>query len=316
MSTEFMKIYGGYNFTQSAIKTGNYTLTTADELITLTSTATLTLPQISTLSTSGKANKIYYMLISGAGVTGTFSCNAADTINGSGTTIATATNGAYIVLEADKANNDWRLVNIAPRLETANYQDSSVTTEKIAADAIDGTRIADDSIDSEHYVDGSIDTAHIAALQVTTAKIALDAIDGTLIADDSVDSEHYVDGSIDTAHIADAQITGAKTSLTKHYPAIVKLTSGTDPQTVVTAPVAMTITGLTVTAVDTVTANVVLKNGTDTVTTLAKSATIDAPTSEAGTLSNTAVSASTAVTVESSDSTANCRCIVYFETAS
>jgi hypothetical protein len=313
MSTEFMKVYGGYNFTQSAIKTGNYTLTTSDELITLTSTGTLTLPQISTLSTSGKANKIYYMLISGASVTGTFSCNAADTINGSGTTIATATNGAYIVLEADKANNDWRLVNIAPRLETANYQDSSVTTEKIAADAIDGTRIADDSIDSEHYVDGSIDTAHIAALQVTTAKIALDAIDGTLIADDSVDSEHYVDGSIDTAHIADAQITGAKTTLTKFYPVIVADTSGTDPVTVVTAPVAMTVKSVTAIAQDTNAGNMVLKNGTDTVATFAKSTTAGDVTGEEGALTNAAVSASTAVTIESSTTNGDGRVHVLFE---
>tara|TARA_Y100000816_G_scaffold221651_1_gene166630 strand:+ start:546 stop:4844 length:4299 start_codon:yes stop_codon:yes gene_type:complete len=70
--------------------------------------------------------------------------------------------------------------------------------------------LADDSIDSEHYVDGSIDTAHIGNLQVTTAKIAADAVDGTKIADDSINSEHYVDGSIDAAHIATDAVTTAK----------------------------------------------------------------------------------------------------------
>ena len=105
-------------------------------------------------------------------------------------------------------------------IDTSNLIDSSVTTAKIAADAVDGTKIADDSINSEHFVDGSIDTAHIADAQittakitdanVTTAKIAGDAIDGTKIADDTINSEHYVDGSIDTAHIADSQVTLAK----------------------------------------------------------------------------------------------------------
>jgi len=50
--------------------------------------------------------------------------------------------------------------------------DSSVSTAKIAADAVTGAKIADDSIDSEHYVDGSIDTAHIADDQITDAKLA------------------------------------------------------------------------------------------------------------------------------------------------
>ena len=78
--------------------------------------------------------------------------------------------------------------------------DGSVTTAKLAADAVNGSKIADDSIDSEHYVDGSIDTAHIADSQITVAKMAAN----------SVDSDQYVDGSIDTVHIADSQITNAK----------------------------------------------------------------------------------------------------------
>jgi hypothetical protein len=78
--------------------------------------------------------------------------------------------------------------------------DGSVTTVKIAADAVTGAKIADDSIDSEHYVDGSIDTAHIADSQITVAKMAAN----------SVDSDQYVDGSIDTIHIANSQITNAK----------------------------------------------------------------------------------------------------------
>ena len=54
--------------------------------------------------------------------------------------------------------------------------DGSITTAKLANDAVDGTKIADDAINSEHYVDGSIDTAHIADDQITEAKIADDAV--------------------------------------------------------------------------------------------------------------------------------------------
>ena len=105
-------------------------------------------------------------------------------------------------------------------IDTSNLIDSSVTTAKIAADAVDGSKIADDSINSEHYVDASIDSQHIADSQITTskitdgnvtlAKLGADSVDGTKIADDSINSEHYVDGSIDTSHIADSQVTLAK----------------------------------------------------------------------------------------------------------
>jgi hypothetical protein len=74
--------------------------------------------------------------------------------------------------------------------------DDSVTTVKLVADAVDGTKIADNAVDSEHYTDGSIDLAHLSA----------DAVDGTKIADNAIDSEHYTDGSIDNAHIADDAI--------------------------------------------------------------------------------------------------------------
>ena len=64
----------------------------------------------------------------------------------------------------------------------------AVTTPRIAADAIDGTKIADDAINSEHYVDASIDTQHIADLQITTAKIADDQITEAKMADDAIGS--------------------------------------------------------------------------------------------------------------------------------
>ena len=92
------------------------------------------------------------------------------------------------------------IVQIGTAISIPTPGDGTVSTAKIAGDAVTGAKIADNAIDSEHYVDGSIDHAHLAN----------DAVDGDNIADDAVNSEHYVDGSIDTAHIADDQVTLAK----------------------------------------------------------------------------------------------------------
>ena len=83
---------------------------------------------------------------------------------------------------------------------TNSVADGSITTPKLAADAVDGTKIADDSINSEHYIDLSIDRVHLSN----------DIIDSTKLADDSVDSEHYVDLSIDAQHLATNSVTTDK----------------------------------------------------------------------------------------------------------
>ena len=85
-------------------------------------------------------------------------------------------------------------------LTTTDFKDLSVTTAKIAADAIDGTKLADNAVDSEHYTDGSIDRIHLEA----------DIIDSTKLADNAVNSEHYVDGSIDRVHLEADIIDGTK----------------------------------------------------------------------------------------------------------
>ena len=54
--------------------------------------------------------------------------------------------------------------------------DGSITTAKLANDAVDGTKIADDAINSEHLVADSIDTEHYAAGSVDTTAIADDAV--------------------------------------------------------------------------------------------------------------------------------------------
>ncbi len=99
-------------------------------------------------------------------------------------------------------------------------QGATITTHRIADNAVTGAKIKADQIDSQHYVDGSIDTAHIGDSQVTTDKInnlavtrdkiANSAVGNMQIGDDALDSRHYADLSIDTQHIGNLQITGAK----------------------------------------------------------------------------------------------------------
>lgn len=79
---------------------------------------------------------------------------------------------------------------------------SSVTSDNIAADAIDGSKIADDSIGAEHLIDGAVGTAALGA----------DAVDGSKIADDSIGAEHVIDSAIGTAALADSAVTPAKLS--------------------------------------------------------------------------------------------------------
>ena len=91
-------------------------------------------------------------------------------------------------------------------IDSEHYTDGSVDLAHLSADSVDGTKIADDAIDSEHYTDGSIDNAHIADDAIDSEHYADGSIDNAHIADDAIDSEHYADGSIDNAHIADDQI--------------------------------------------------------------------------------------------------------------
>lgn len=94
-----------------------------------------------------------------------------------GSTLATLDDaGDSVELQAVSATA-WKRIHPA-----ADVGDGSITTAKLAADAVDGTKLADDAVDSEHYTDGSIDNVHLA--------------------DDAVDSAEIADGAIDPVHLA------------------------------------------------------------------------------------------------------------------
>ena len=121
-----------------------------------------------------------------------------------------STSGTTLTFDAAPANGTSIDVTTHTQ-QTINVPvDGSVSTAKIAADAVTGAKIADDAINSEHYTDGSIDTAHIANLQVTTGKLAADAVTAAKLADDSVVTANITDDAVTTAKIADDQITLAK----------------------------------------------------------------------------------------------------------
>ena len=114
------------------------------------------------------------------------------------TNISSPANGHILIY--DNATSKWDNALLTSTGGTISFTFGAGTIN------LEGGAPPNDSIDSQHYVDGSIDTAHVGNLQITTGKIAADAIDGTKIADNAIDSEHYTDGSIDNAHIADDAI--------------------------------------------------------------------------------------------------------------
>ena len=61
----------------------------------------------------------------------------------------------------------------------------------LSADSVTSAKIADEAVNSEHYVDRSIDTVHIGLNQVTLAEMA-GGTDGNLITYDASGDPAYV----------------------------------------------------------------------------------------------------------------------------
>ncbi len=96
--------------------------------------------------------------------------------------------------------------NITGTLGTTNIADGAITTAKIGADAVDGTKLADDAVDTEHIADLAVETAQLGADAVTGAKIEDDAVDNEHIADDAVREDQIQDGAVTSAKIDSAVI--------------------------------------------------------------------------------------------------------------
>ncbi len=114
--------------------------------------------------------------------------------------------------------------------DTANLKDGSVTSAKLAADAVGPRELADSAVQTAHLADLNVTTAKIAALAVVTAKIAdlavvtakiadgavtaaklaPGAVGGTALAGNSVGAAQIVDGSIGSSELADGAVVRAK----------------------------------------------------------------------------------------------------------
>ena len=128
---------------------------------------------------------------------------------------ATYTAGASIKASDLNDNHEQILYSLQEEqtqtLLRLNVKDLEITREKIAADAVDGTKLADDAVDSEHYTDGSIDLAHMSANSVDSDQYVDGSVDLVHLSANSVDSSKIVDGSITNADInASAAIDGSK----------------------------------------------------------------------------------------------------------
>ena len=134
--------------------------------------------------------------------------------------------GKSYTIELDGSNNATQLTfTAAPEAASEIYviisaepttvivpADGSVTTAKIAADAVDGTKLADDAVDSEHITDGSVDNVHLAG-SIENAKLSNSSItingtsislggSGNIVAGTDWQSVITADGSTVTTAVA------------------------------------------------------------------------------------------------------------------
>jgi len=88
--------------------------------------------------------------------------------------------------------------------------DGSISTAKLAADAVTGAKIADDAVAGEHIADNSISTAHIQTGAVTTTDLADNAVTAAKIATNTITADKIASSAVNTGEIADGAVTAAK----------------------------------------------------------------------------------------------------------
>ena len=71
------------------------------------------------------------------------------------------------------------------------FDSNGCLLQGLSADSVTSAKIADEAVNSEHYVDRSIDTVHIGLNQVTLAEMA-GGTDGNLITYDTNGDPAYV----------------------------------------------------------------------------------------------------------------------------
>jgi hypothetical protein len=116
-----------------------------------------------------------------------------------GSAYAAATNGGLTLTGAD-----FSISNAG--VTTARLADGSVTSAKVAADAIDSSKILDSSVGVADLSANSVTTVKVTDGAITGPKIATNAITSSNIVDSTILSADLADGAIDSAKILDGAI--------------------------------------------------------------------------------------------------------------
>ena len=239
-------MYGNTPATSTiTIASGVATVTDSVTVVTSESSTTDTLDKLATTNTN-EYDMIYLFANTGHNITLTHTASP----NAAGQVVTVG--GANETLSSLKPTILMRKGDYWYGFGGGTVADGSITTAKIAANAVDGTKIAmtSDATGDTLYYDGTnyvrlakgsanevlqmggsnipewgtvqateiaanaVGASELADDAVDTAAIAADAIDGTKIADNAIDSEHYTDASIDNAHLADDAVGIAELSAT------------------------------------------------------------------------------------------------------
>lgn len=93
---------------------------------------------------------------------------------------------------------------------TPKIADNAVTSAKLGGGAVGTPNLADQSVTSAKIADGAVGTTDLADSAVTSAKIADGAVGTNDLADSAVTSAKIADGTISAADLATAAVTGLK----------------------------------------------------------------------------------------------------------
>jgi hypothetical protein len=133
--TRYIENAPTFNQTSETYKTGAYTLTLSDSLVTASSgTFTFTLPAISTMNANLRGSKEYKIVNAGTGVI-TVASATGETIGG-GSSYVIRTANEFIIIHANAVDTDWKIDYPAPRNAAINIQDDTITGAKLVTEKL------------------------------------------------------------------------------------------------------------------------------------------------------------------------------------
>lgn len=102
---------------------------------------------------------------------------------------------------------DTKIGGMVPMMKTDDYNDQSVTKDKLRDGNVTTEKLADGAVNTDKLSDGVITTPKIANQNVTTEKMADAAIVTSKIADQSVTMEKIADQSVDNSKLSPKAVT-------------------------------------------------------------------------------------------------------------